>query len=245
MAKVFRTLRLNFLKKNNTARYLKYAFGEILLVVVGILLALQINNWNEDRKSKKELTTILKTISSDLKQDTLVAINIISVYDTIKANSNKLLDGKITKENHQKYPLLRSLVSFYSPFSTQIKGYEMLKKHSNQNEVQNDSVVSKILQFYTNILPLIEDNNEFIKKEVLKNIDDFKEKPWFVDWTQQKTTPEMITYFTSGEDFRKKVASNLIFAVSNHKKVIEVYKTNAKELINIINKKLKKNNGDI
>ena len=40
------------MEKNKTGKYLKYAIGEIVLVVIGILIALQINNWNENRKSK-------------------------------------------------------------------------------------------------------------------------------------------------------------------------------------------------
>jgi hypothetical protein len=49
-------------------RYFKYAIGEILLVVIGILIALQINNWNETQKLKKEETTILKNLQDNLKQ---------------------------------------------------------------------------------------------------------------------------------------------------------------------------------
>ncbi|MFK7783265.1 DUF6090 family protein [Psychroserpens sp.] len=51
------------------SKYFKYAFGEILLVMIGILLALQVNNWNEDKSQKDELKTALAQILNDLKQD--------------------------------------------------------------------------------------------------------------------------------------------------------------------------------
>ena len=54
MISFFRKIRQNILKQGKTTRYFKYALGEILLVVIGILIALQINNWNEARKQKKE-----------------------------------------------------------------------------------------------------------------------------------------------------------------------------------------------
>ena len=53
MIKFFRNIRQNLLIENKTGKYLKYAIGEIFLVVIGILIALQINNWNEDRKNQK------------------------------------------------------------------------------------------------------------------------------------------------------------------------------------------------
>ena len=52
MVKLFRKIRRNLLVKNKTAKYSKYAVGEILLVVIGILIALSINNWNENRKTR-------------------------------------------------------------------------------------------------------------------------------------------------------------------------------------------------
>ena len=50
MIKFFRKIRQNLLMENKTGKYFKYAIGEIVLVVIGILIALQINNWNENQK---------------------------------------------------------------------------------------------------------------------------------------------------------------------------------------------------
>ena len=51
MIKFFRKIRQNLLSEDKTVKYLKYAIGEIMLVVIGIVIALQINNWNENRKN--------------------------------------------------------------------------------------------------------------------------------------------------------------------------------------------------
>ena len=52
MIKFFRKIRQNLLMENKTGQYFKYAIGEILLVIIGILIALQINNWNELNKTE-------------------------------------------------------------------------------------------------------------------------------------------------------------------------------------------------
>ncbi|TVZ60306.1 hypothetical protein NA63_2858 [Flavobacteriaceae bacterium MAR_2010_105] len=66
MIKFFRTIRQNLLIEGKTTKYVKYAIGEIVLVVVGILIALQINNWNETRKTFLEENRILSSLKADL-----------------------------------------------------------------------------------------------------------------------------------------------------------------------------------
>ena len=76
MLRFFQKIRKNLLSENLTSkpaspagRYILYAVGEILLVMIGILLALQVNNWNEKQKQIKELKSYTKSLSSDLVQD--------------------------------------------------------------------------------------------------------------------------------------------------------------------------------
>jgi len=69
MIKFFRKIRQNLLSEGKTGKYLKYAIGEIVLVVIGILIALQINNWNENRKNQKLELEYLIGIKSNLNDD--------------------------------------------------------------------------------------------------------------------------------------------------------------------------------
>lgn len=62
MMKFFRRIRQKYLQENRLSKYLPYAIGEIVLVVIGILIALQINNWNEERKNKIEEQRIFSDI---------------------------------------------------------------------------------------------------------------------------------------------------------------------------------------
>jgi len=69
MIKFFRKIRQNLLMENKTGKYFKYAIGEIILVVIGILIALSINNWNENRLKKNNVTNYLEQVKIELLTD--------------------------------------------------------------------------------------------------------------------------------------------------------------------------------
>ena len=69
------------MKKNKTSKYFKYAIGEIILVVIGILIALSINNWNQQRQNRQKETTILKQIHKDFLSNK-VQLDSIKVSNT-------------------------------------------------------------------------------------------------------------------------------------------------------------------
>ena len=83
MMKFFRKIRQNFIEKENLKRYLLYAVGEILLVMIGILLALQVNNWNEEKKSNIKTIIYKEKIIADLKLDTSNMNRLISLSTRI------------------------------------------------------------------------------------------------------------------------------------------------------------------
>jgi hypothetical protein len=71
MIKLFRNIRKKLLNEGKTTKYFKYAIGEILLVVIGILIALSINNWNETRKSIASEKRYVSDLIQDLKNDSI------------------------------------------------------------------------------------------------------------------------------------------------------------------------------
>ena len=84
MIKFFRHIRKDLMEKNKTGKYLKYAIGEIILVVIGILIALQINNWNESQKDETKLFNYLTNLREALIDD------IASLKSNISFNKTRL-----------------------------------------------------------------------------------------------------------------------------------------------------------
>ena len=80
MIKFFKNIRQKLIKEGKTANYLKYAIGEIVLVVIGILIALQVNNWNENRKYSEEKIEFLTGIRNELELDSKKADTLIKIY---------------------------------------------------------------------------------------------------------------------------------------------------------------------
>ena len=86
MIKFFRKIRQNLLMENKTGKYLKYAIGEIILVVIGILIALQINNWNENKKLEAKTQDYYKQLLEDLKKDKAFSKNTIAKFSAKPRN---------------------------------------------------------------------------------------------------------------------------------------------------------------
>ena len=80
MLKFLRKIRYDLMEKNKTGKYLKYAIGEIVLVVIGILIALQINNWNENRKLENRRQEYYSQLLDDLNNDIIFAQNTIEDF---------------------------------------------------------------------------------------------------------------------------------------------------------------------
>jgi hypothetical protein len=75
------------METGKTGKYFKYAIGEIVLVVIGILIALQINNWNEERKTNLKSQVYIDQIINDITKDTL---NINELIEIAKVDSNSI-----------------------------------------------------------------------------------------------------------------------------------------------------------
>ena len=99
MLKIFRNKRQKLMGQNQMGKYFRYAFGEIILVVVGILIALGINNWNEERKTEKVKVQLLESIQKEIDVNRAQIANVFDYHkklrDTLKQiDLEALVQGK-------------------------------------------------------------------------------------------------------------------------------------------------------
>ena len=157
MIKFFRKIRQKLLSENKFSKYLLYAVGEIILVVIGILIALSINNWNENLKNKKEEISVLKELLSDSKT------NLFSLEEDIflnqrAINSNMLISDILIN----KRPYNDSLdihfgnIQYNTQFTLNTGGYENLKSRGFEI-ISNDSLRKSIINIYDRWVDFIHD----------------------------------------------------------------------------------------
>ncbi len=171
MGKFFQRIRRKTLAKNKFTQYLIYAVGEIILVVIGILIALQINNWNENRKLKlKEVTGIQNLIEEiGFNNDVLKAVNGVDstslvfgrkVFDVLKDKDSEYGDSM----GYDFHKMLDARV-----FISRRTAYENLKS-IDFNIIKSDSVRRSISLVYDGLYSYLDNQQNKSKKESSKEL---------------------------------------------------------------------------
>ena len=149
MIKFFRKIRRQLLTENKLGNYLVYAIGEIFLVMVGILLALQVNTWNENRKESKIELDILTGIKNDLNDDIIGLTELVSFDSLVVARTEQLLDimQNDTTEYDTTMDELFGVTEVYLIFHPKKLSYTTLQQ-KGLSIISNDSLLSKIINVY-------------------------------------------------------------------------------------------------
>ena len=166
MIKFFRKIRQKMLTQKKFNKYLLYAIGEILLVVIGILIALQLNNWNEN-KNKTELGyKYLAEMKSELQDDVFK----LDFYITELKQSIKNQESALNTKDITKLPL-DSLLMIISPINLDFKMSELTYNKMNNLGItslsNNDNLNSIILKYYNQDLERLKSSMNFVFNDLI------------------------------------------------------------------------------
>lgn len=150
------------MEKNKTVKYLKYAIGEIVLVVIGILIALQINNWNEQSKQRIEEARLLEKVSIDLVSDINQLEEIIrnaTVRQTIVDSIFTFLHKNPSSDPMKFLNYNFFAISTENHFEVNSGTFDESQSAGSIKFIQNDSLRQQIFNYYRNTKRNYDDEN--------------------------------------------------------------------------------------
>jgi len=161
-----------------------YAVGEIVLVVIGILVALQLNNWNEDRKENEKMHALLDELQDELANNIDLTIDFFRPYQRTDSLAALVISGNLTKDFVNSYPndIAYLPISFYTPiFNT--AAFNIFSNHKDNipedwNNMANHvdylynvstkeilKIENSSQQLFDDYMAFLRDNNLFIDKQ--------------------------------------------------------------------------------
>ena len=215
MIKIFRKIRYNLMSENRTGKYLKYAIGEILLVVIGILIALQLNNWNENRKDQNKLLDIYSLIINDFENDKQELINNLDFYNQKKSVFDKVRHDSITPDL-----LDQGLSRLLGDNTTTIlnrTGVNQLRELQNK-----DSLTLKIIGIYDTMETEMLQVENRISNEITDHTKHLRDNyQWYAEWInntimQDVGSKELHDYFLTSSIYKNRVISVYQQAYNNY-----------------------------
>jgi len=158
------------IKENKVSKYLLYALGEIILVIIGILFALQINNWNENRKTQIDLESSFYAMIDELKENANFLEGEKKNMQYRVDGLNRIFDKTATDKD------LRNILDYFGP-NTNSKPFNSifnsLKEEKLLQLIDNKELVKKINNFYEYDLPNLAEFCKWHEGFVGDNIDPY------------------------------------------------------------------------
>lgn len=155
---LLRNIRRKLLTGNKVTTYLLYAIGEIMLVVIGILIAVSIDNWNEDRKKNDQIRKVLAQVSTELESDIRQIRYVIDFFmekDSLivayRTTHFQQIDSLSENEKIQLYNLIRT----YHAFTAHDKGFELLLSKVDETDSQHKNLIESLSLLYQNVTEVI------------------------------------------------------------------------------------------
>ncbi|MDT0558285.1 DUF6090 family protein [Ichthyenterobacterium sp. W332] len=212
MFKFFRRIRKDLISNGKTSKYFKYAIGEILLVVIGILIALSINNVNEAKNNEARLVKILKEIRQDLENDVVAAQGRLKAGNEMDSLCNLVLDEKITQQDYidrgDSDDLFWIGLQFWS-FDFQKTAFNKFENFQGVIPEHYDVLLEDINNYYNVTGKLHNDVYAIFRQQIMDRHDYLANNmDWYYLMRKSKHTPEMIDFYLNNPMYRNWVSQH-------------------------------------
>lgn len=235
---MFKTIKQKLLSQNNVGRYLSYAAGEVILIVIGILVAVSINNWNEERQQKKVVNGIFAVLINDIKEDTAEVSQILDFYNKKKSTFLKIAYDTLTNKEISECDLCPTLISSREVLSINKRGINQLNEYNNYTLGNQDSLIFDLVNFYARLTDEVENHNDLITDDVVGNLVYWRDNyPWFTSSMQGRLKKEDWSYFGS-QEFKNRVAFHYVLIYENYFYFLQTFQQDSKIILKKLNERL-------
>lgn len=196
MAKLFRKGRFQFFQGKGWGQYVLYIVLEMLLVVAGILIALEINNGNESRKNEDKAVAILHELRRDLRHN---------LEDIEKMNANlefkdslitRVMQDSVSRDDYRSNFAYSGLTMTYLTMNFQDNGFNSMTRQSEIFSRDFDTLFTNLEKLYQGNYRLVETMQERLGDFVINNLERWSlDKPWMYKISRGELTEEALDYF--------------------------------------------------
>ena len=233
MIKFFRKIRHNLLTQNKFSKYLMYAIGEIVLVVIGILIALSINNWNENKKSIKRTEHLLTQVHKELAFNINKANSVIDRYrrkDTLIYN---VLHKKLNYNDYKSNTSYLNLMRGSSEANLVNDAFTALIDNQDIIIAEQESILEKLRHLYGTDKREVDLFDEYTVNNVMSKVKTLGTKGWLYDNHVNNTvSDEQITYYLTDPSYLGEVTDYKIRHLLDHKRYTVIFRDRSKEIYN-------------
>lgn len=208
-------MRFKELKKGS-GKYFQYAVGEVILIVMGVLIAVSIDNWNDKRINEQKLQEAVIVLEKDFKDDQKNLKLIQTHYTERRAIFDSIINQKYTLELMTSCNRCHFLISGHLLFRPNTEGFESLKRIVKEEDFNNDSLLLFIQKYSSLVdrLNLIENN---IIDDVNGNLKQWRDRyEWFTPFFKGQNNQAYHKYQTNSPEYRNKVAYHYALIYDNY-----------------------------
>lgn len=229
MINALRRVRKNLLSKNSFLKYLLYLIGEIVLVIVGILIALNINNRSEADKQEREVISTLVQIQQELATDINKSTELIEYYRVKDSLISLVLADKVTLADYKDPSSgLFSIVTNVVDLITTNNGYNSLMRNIDNIPKRFEPLIAGLNQVYIDDKTQVDYYNNSISEVANKVLEKWSNQfEWYSELFTGFKDEAAYEYFLKSPFYKNEVVTYNVISMQNHLPFIKEYRTNA------------------
>ena len=231
---------------NRPLKYARYAIGEIVLVVVGILIALYINNWNELRKEHEKFNQVLAEVENELIANIQECREVYETLYRVDSMAIQVLYDSLTIEDYRKVKYLDQFsqigIQYHNPY-VRSDAFKKLTENFSDLSKDQDSIVADLYTLYTERLQLLDKFSDESHSIVMKNLYMYQEFPWYREFLFTKIrNEEMLHFFVNDQRHLNAIALYSEIVLGDARRIFERFEIQSLESYRKIFNYLEKHN---